>query len=133
MWVEHRKDSKFYENTIKSIKYEALGNSNILVETFSPSIFTNRPVFRDLNTKIVESSLSNNTFVERANENSIQELVRYMNELKRLNAHRSGLEKLFFTPVSDTDAPGRRQHLIERMRTNEINCCQTEIKKVLEL
>ncbi len=124
MYHESRKDYKTYVNTLKSIQFEARGNTKIMTETFALTNLTERPVFRDLNTKIVENSLDNNTFVELADSQMIEDLVGYMNELKRLNAHRLGLEKLYF--ASDAKTPEnqeRRSHLISILTTNEVDKC----------
>ena len=126
------KDQRTYLNTLKSIEFEAEGNTKIIAQTFDPAKFTVRPVFRDLNTKIVEDSLGNNTFVERANPELIAHLVDYMNELKRLNAHRSGLEKLYFaSDANNITNIDRRNHLIGTLTTNEIPTCVASTTNII--
>jgi hypothetical protein len=126
------KDSKTYDNTISAIKAEARANKLILDETFTSDIFHKRPIFRDLNFKIVENSLSNNTFIERVTDGVDSELFVYLNRLKQVNANRAGLEVLYLDPRIDTSKRliSYKDHLIEAIES-QANDCRAAINTIM--
>lgn len=130
MYYDYVKDRRTYENTVEAIQAEAKGNEIVLRETFDSLKFENRPVFRDLNTDIVENSLSNNTFIERADSTVISQLFKYMLRLKQLNAHRAGLEKLYLEfhtdSLSNTRIGSYKDSLITRIKV-EVESCKQEL------
>jgi len=96
-WRQH----DTYENTLAAIAAEAQGNSEVLTNTFDAKKFSAHPVFRDLNTKVVDGAVSNNLFVQEATPELLSTLVLYANRMRQLNAHRGGLEKVYFAPSQD--------------------------------
>ena len=90
-----------FENTLAAIAAEAEGNAEVLENTFDPSKFSEHPVFRDLNTKVVDGAVSNNLFVQKATPELLHTLVLYANRMRQLNAHRGGLEKVYFALQQD--------------------------------
>jgi ketosteroid isomerase-like protein len=114
--IDCDKNTTAYENTVVAIGNEASGNALIFEETFNPSKYEHRPVFRDLSTKIVDDGVNNTIFVKHAKAPLIQALVRYSVLMKQLNAHRAGLEKVYFAEEQSV-AKMRcyRDHLIARL------------------
>jgi hypothetical protein len=98
---DFKREHDTYENTRAAIAAEAEGNDEVLTNTFNYAKFSLHPVFRDLNTKVVDSAVSNNTFVQKAAPELLRALVLYGNRMRQLNAHRAGLEKVYFAMPQD--------------------------------
>lgn len=86
-------DISRYENITRAIKYEALQNEFILRESFEKYYDTDKIIMQKLSSKIAEESLKSDSFMNNADLNEIEVLIKYIINLKKANKFRDSDEE----------------------------------------